>query len=71
MKNRQVAVERIIKRNNLSEEDAWKRVKSQITNEARIQKANVIIDTNGPFEQTKERVIEAWKKFRQSHKSVG
>jgi phosphopantetheine adenylyltransferase/dephospho-CoA kinase len=55
-----VAKERLMTRNNLSEEEAEKRIMSQLTNEERLKHANVVIDTNGPFEETERKVTEAW-----------
>jgi len=58
---REVAIERLIARNNLSREEAEKRLNSQLSNEERTHYASFIIDTNQPKEQTeliiKEKIL--------------
>jgi phosphopantetheine adenylyltransferase/dephospho-CoA kinase len=53
---REVAKARLMARNNLSEEEALKRIDSQITNEERTRLANVVIQNGGDVEELKERV---------------
>ncbi|GAM17199.1 hypothetical protein SAMD00019534_003740, partial [Acytostelium subglobosum LB1] len=61
--DKSVAVERLKTRNNLSEEDALKRINSQLSNEEREKHADVIFDTTGDYEVTKRRVIEEYNKL--------
>lgn len=35
------------------------------SNEEKAKHGDVVIDTNGPFEQTKERVVQAWNNLLQ------
>ncbi|EGC39192.1 hypothetical protein DICPUDRAFT_148101 [Dictyostelium purpureum] len=58
---REVAIERIVKRNNLSETDAAKRIDSQLTNEERAKYANVVFHTNDEYSVTKNKVINEIK----------
>jgi len=56
----EIAKARIMARNQLSEEEALKRISSQISNDERTKHASFVIDTNRPIEQTNELVT---KKF--------
>ena len=51
------AVRRLVNRNGLSEDEAIKRVGSQITNEQRVAKANVVLCTLWEPEVTQKQVI--------------
>jgi len=62
-----VAKERIMRRNNLSEEEAQRRIDSQISNEERIKHADTVIDTDGPMEQTRARVEKQWLELKQKY----
>jgi len=55
-----VARGRLMERNGLSAEDADNRINSQISNEERLQHADVVIDTDCPLEAVVERVHAAW-----------
>lgn len=55
------ALSRILSRDGLSEEQARKRMKSQISNEERLAQANVAICTLWEPEYTQEQVVKAWK----------
>ncbi|KAK6166777.1 hypothetical protein SNE40_023399 [Patella caerulea] len=55
------AVLRIMERNGLSEEEALKRVKSQMSNEDRVAKSNVIFCSLWEYEYTQGQVERAWK----------
>ena len=50
------AVRRIMNRNKLSEEEALKRINSQMTNENRIAKSNVILSTLWEYDVTQKQV---------------
>lgn len=55
--DKQTQLKRLLERNpELSEEDATKRIESQLSNEARNLKADKVIDNNGSLEQLKESV---------------
>lgn len=55
-----VARRRLMERNGLSAEDADNRINSQISNEERLQHADVVIDTDCPRDAVVERVHAAW-----------
>eukprot|EP01113_Clastostelium_recurvatum_P024837 TRINITY_DN2971_c0_g1_i1.p1 TRINITY_DN2971_c0_g1~~TRINITY_DN2971_c0_g1_i1.p1 ORF type:complete len:222 (-),score=53.84 TRINITY_DN2971_c0_g1_i1:5-637(-) len=56
-----VARSRLMSRNNLTEEEADRRIAAQLTNEERAKHADLIIDTNRDPSQTQAAVLEAWK----------
>eukprot|EP01126_Amoeba_proteus_P004684 TRINITY_DN1154_c0_g1_i40.p2 TRINITY_DN1154_c0_g1~~TRINITY_DN1154_c0_g1_i40.p2 ORF type:complete len:113 (+),score=27.16 TRINITY_DN1154_c0_g1_i40:402-740(+) len=56
-----VAKERIMERNGLNSEQALSRIHSQISNQERISRADVVIDTNRPKEQTEVIVKEHYQ----------
>ncbi|KYR00893.1 dephospho-CoA kinase [Tieghemostelium lacteum] len=61
---KEVAIDRIMKRNNLSIEEATKRVNFQSPNEERTKHADFVVDTNYPdFNITKNKVIEEFNKL--------
>jgi len=55
------AVERIKKRNQLSQEEAEKRIDSQMSNETRLAAANVCICPLWEYEETRAQVTKAWR----------
>lgn len=57
--DRNIAIDRLMKRNNISKEDAERRVNSQITNEERIGYANRVITNDGDEEVLKNQVALA------------
>ena len=50
------AVRRIMERNKLSKEEATRRIESQLSNQARVNQANVIICTLWEYEVTQKQV---------------
>lgn len=59
------ALSRILSRDNISKEQALNRIKSQITNEERLAKANVAICTLWESEYTQEQVAKAWESLQE------
>ncbi|KAL4216382.1 hypothetical protein ACF0H5_024109 [Mactra antiquata] len=57
----QEAIKRIVERNNLTGEQAEQRVKSQISNSDRVNKANVILCTLWEYDYTQQQVEKAWQ----------
>ena len=51
-------------RNNLSMEEAQKRQRSQISNDARMSVADVGVDNDGDFDALKAAVAKEWVKLR-------
>ena len=56
----EVALQRLMARNALSEEDARARIRAQLTNEARAAHASVIIPNRGTVAEAKAQVQTAW-----------
>lgn len=56
-----VAQERLMRRNNLTAEEALKRINSQLSNEERTKQANVTLDNSKDLESCLVAVREAWK----------
>ena len=58
--SRDTARDRLMARNNFSEEDADRRIDSQITNDERLKHADVVISNDCSMEQAATRVSRAW-----------
>ena len=54
---------RLIKRNNLSKEEALQRVRSQIPMEEKAKMADYVIDNSNSLDKTREQVKKIWKKL--------
>ena len=59
------ALSRILLRDGLPQEQAANRIKSQISNKERVDKANVAICTLWEPELTQEQVVKAWEKLQE------
>lgn len=57
-------VERLFRRNGLSEEEAKLRISSQMPIEEKEEMADYIIDNNGKIDKTRERVLEVMAELR-------
>ena len=55
------ALSRVLSRDGISEQQAQNRIKSQMTNEERIVKANVVFSTLWDPKYTQKQVEKAWK----------
>ena len=54
-------IERLLRREDITKEQALDRIHSQISNEEKIKYADKVIDNNGTLEETKQQVIQLWK----------
>jgi len=61
----EVAARRFSQRNGLSQQDAARRIKSQMSNEERIRHADRMIDTSRSIEQTKSDVQKLWHELKE------
>jgi dephospho-CoA kinase len=59
----EVAAARTAKRSGLSVEEVLSRTKAQMSHEERIDRSQVIIDTDCPLERTREQVDEEWRRL--------
>ena len=57
---RQTQIERLMKRDNLTQSKAEQRIDSQLSLEIKIQRADVIIDNSGTPDETRYQVAAAW-----------
>ena len=60
-----MAAKRFSQRSGLSEDEAVRRIKSQMSNEERIKHADRVIDTSRSIEQTKSDVQELWNELKE------
>ncbi len=59
----EVQLERLMKRENFTKEEALKRINAQMPIEEKIKRADVVIDNSGDWEETKKQVDKALKRF--------
>ncbi|SHK10344.1 dephospho-CoA kinase [Anaerobranca californiensis DSM 14826] len=59
--DRETQVQRVMKRDSLSREQAIARINSQLPREERIKYATAIIDNMGTRKNTREQIIHLWK----------
>jgi dephospho-CoA kinase len=60
----EIAAQRVAERSGLAREQVMERIRSQMTNEERKKRANVVIDTNGDMASTEKQALEHWEKVR-------
>jgi dephospho-CoA kinase len=58
-------VERLMKRDSLTREDAMRRVASQMPFSEKLKYADKVIDNNGPPERTREEVTRLWREVKE------
>jgi len=63
-------IKRLIKRNNLSKDEALQRVKSQIPMKEKIKMADYVIDNNDTLDKTKKQVETIWQELISLEDSV-
>jgi dephospho-CoA kinase len=61
--SRKKQIKRIQKRTALDKADILKRIKFQISQDAKLHLADFVIDNNGTIEETKKQVREIWRKI--------
>ena len=62
----EIQVERLMKRNQLSQEDALARVNAQMPSEEKLKYADYAIDTSDGFDATRSQVEVVYEKLRRS-----
>jgi dephospho-CoA kinase len=60
----EIQLQRLMKRNNLSREEAALRIKSQMPQEEKMKYSDYLVDTSGEFENTRRQVEELWRKLQ-------
>lgn len=58
---RAVQLERLMKRDGMDKEQAIRRLEAQMDIEEKKQKADIIIDNSGNFEETKKQILAFWR----------
>lgn len=57
----EIAAARVAERSGLAKEQVMERIRSQMPNEDRIKRANVVIDTSGDMASTEKQALDHWK----------
>lgn len=60
----EVQLERLMRRNALSREDALARINAQLSQEEKLKHADFAVDTSGGFDETRARVLEVYEELR-------
>lgn len=60
----EIAAARVAERSGLAREQVMERIRSQMTNQERMARANVVIDTNGDMAGTEKQALDNWEKVR-------
>ncbi|HHY24561.1 MAG TPA: dephospho-CoA kinase [Clostridiaceae bacterium] len=59
--DKKTQIERLLRREEITKEQALDRIYSQISNEEKIKYADKVIDNNGTFNETIQQVIQLWE----------
>ncbi len=60
--NRETQIQRLMERDKFAYEDSINRIKAQLTNEQRMEYADIIIDNNKPISEVRKFIGEIWNK---------
>ena len=60
----EIAAARVAERSGLAKEQVMERIRSQMSNEDSIKRANVVIQTGGDMASTEEQALDHWKQAR-------
>ncbi|MDQ3540994.1 MAG: dephospho-CoA kinase, partial [Chloroflexota bacterium] len=58
-----IQIRRLMERNRLPESEARQRVDVQPSLDAKLARADLVIDNNGSRDETRERVVQAWNQL--------
>jgi dephospho-CoA kinase len=61
----EIAASRVAERSGLAKEQVRERIRSQMSNEDRVKRANVVIDTSGDMAGTERQALGHWKQVRE------
>jgi dephospho-CoA kinase len=62
--NREVQIARVMKREKVSRSEALQRLGAQLSNREKKKYADYLINTSGPFPQTRKQVLQVYEKLR-------
>jgi dephospho-CoA kinase len=68
--DRETQIQRLMRRNNITREDAQRRIAAQMSSEEKLRYADYRIDTAGTLEQTRQRVIEVYEDLTRLQEST-
>ncbi len=60
----EIQIERLMRRNNLSREEAMSRISAQMPQEEKMRHADFLIDTSENYETTRERTVQVFQKLK-------
>lgn len=60
----EIQIERLMRRNNLSREEAARRIATQMPQEEKMRYADFLIDTSEDYEQTRQRTLEVFRELK-------
>jgi dephospho-CoA kinase len=63
---REIQIERLMRRNTITREDAERRIAAQMSSDEKRRYADFEIDTSGTFDQTRQRVTEVFNQLLQT-----
>ncbi|MFY9607005.1 MAG: dephospho-CoA kinase [Blastocatellia bacterium] len=66
---REIQIERLMRRNRITREDAERRIAAQMSSDEKRRYADFEIDTSGTFDQTRQRVTEVFNQLLQTKQS--
>jgi dephospho-CoA kinase len=61
----EVQLERLMRRNSLSREEALQRIEAQMPQAEKMKYADYLVDTSGTLDETRRRVEEVWRELEQ------
>ena len=61
---KETQINRLMKRENVTRKAALQRIQSQLSGAERKRHADYVIDTSGPFPQTRKQVVRVYEKLR-------
>lgn len=66
----EIQIQRLMNRNNLSEQEAIKRINAQMSQEEKKKYADFLIDTSNSFEDTRRQVTQIFEKLKECSKKA-
>jgi dephospho-CoA kinase len=67
--NKEIQIERIMKRERVSRGEALQRIQSQLSSREKKKYADYLINTSGPFTQTRKQVVQVYDKLKKLEES--
>jgi dephospho-CoA kinase len=58
----EVQLNRLVKKRNMSEGDAWQRITAQPPQQEKVDQADIVIENSGSVEDTWRQVVDAWQR---------